>query len=111
MVKAMDLVDEEDVARLEAGQDGGQVAGFFDNRPRGDPDVGAHLVGDDIGQGGLAQPRKAVEKHMVQGLAAVLGGLDGDLQIALELVLADVLGQRPGADGQISGLRPGRPGR
>ena len=53
----MDLVDEEDVALLEVGQQGGQVARPGQHRPRGDPEPDAHLGGHDAGQRGLARAR------------------------------------------------------
>ena len=42
---AVDLVDEQDVARLEVGQDGGHVAAAHERRPGGDPQTGPHLEG------------------------------------------------------------------
>ena len=36
------------------------------------------FLGDDGGERGLAQARRAVEQHVVHGLAAHAGGLDGD---------------------------------
>ncbi len=53
----MDLVDEEDIALLQIGQQSGQVARLLDGRAAGDPDLDPHLIGDDPGQGGLAQTR------------------------------------------------------
>ena len=58
-VQPVDLVDEEDVALLEVGEQGGQVAGPDQHRPRGDPQPDAHLGGHDAGQRGLAQARAA----------------------------------------------------
>ena len=60
-VEAVDLVDEEDVALVEVGQDGGQVARPLQRRPAGDPQAHAHLGGHDPGQGGLPQARGAGE--------------------------------------------------
>ena len=91
--QAVDLVDEEDVALVQVGQDGRQVAGPLDGRPGGDLDAHAHLVGDDVGQRGLAQARRAVEQDVIQRLAARLGRLDQDAQVLLDPILADILGQ------------------
>ncbi len=71
--QAVDLVDEQDIALLQIGQQGGKVAGLFDGRAAGDADLHAHLVGDDAGQRGLAQARRAVEQDVVHRLAAPLG--------------------------------------
>ena len=91
MVEAVNLVDEQDIAGLQAGEDRRQVAGPLDHRAGGHLDAGPHLVGDDIGQGGLAQPRKSVKQGVVQGFAAVAGRLEEHGQALLELFLADIL--------------------
>ena len=78
MAEPMDLVDEQDVALAQAGQDGGEIAGPLDGRARGRPDLGAHLGGDDVRQRRLAQPRRAVEQDVVDRLGSMLGGVDED---------------------------------
>ena len=67
--QAVDLVDEEHVALVELGEDGGQVAGPLERRARGDVQADAHLGGDDAGQRGLAQPGRTGEEQVVGGLA------------------------------------------
>ena len=69
---------------------------FFDGRPGRGDDVCPHLEGDDVGQRRLAQAGRAVEEDVIEGLAALPGGLDGDLQGFDHLPLADVVGQPPG---------------
>ena len=49
-VQAMDLIDEEDVPRFQARQDGRQVPGPFQHRARRSLDIHPKLGGDDIGQ-------------------------------------------------------------
>jgi hypothetical protein len=66
---------------------------LFSTGPGGGAEVDAQLAGDDLGQGGLAQARRAEQQHVVQGLAPALGGLDEDAQVALGLLLADELGE------------------
>ena len=89
--QAVDLVDEEDVPLLQVGQQGGQVPRLFDGRARGDPDLHPHLVGDDAGEGGLAQAGRAVEQDMVHRLAPAAGRLKVDLQVLLDLFLSDIV--------------------
>jgi hypothetical protein len=43
----------------------------------------------DEGQGGLAQPRRAVEQGMVDGLLPLTGRLDIDLQLLSQFPLPD----------------------
>jgi hypothetical protein len=71
----VDFVDEQHVVRFEVGQDGGQVAGALEHRAGGLAQVDAHFGGDDVGQRGLAQARRAEEQHVVERLAALAGGL------------------------------------
>ena len=70
VVQAVDLVDEEHVARLEVGEDRRQVAGALDDRPRGGADADAHLSGDDVRERRLAEARRPVEEHVVEHVAA-----------------------------------------
>ena len=70
----VDLVDEEDVAVVEVGEDRGEVAGPLERRAADvmcKPD--AHLGGDDAGERGLAQPGRAGEQQVVERLAALRG--------------------------------------
>ena len=69
-VEPVDLVDEEDVALLQVSEDGRHVGLALQRRARGGDDVDPHLQGDDVGQGGLAQPGRAGQQHVVQRLSA-----------------------------------------
>jgi len=66
--QAVDLVDEQDVAGFQIGQDGRQVAGLGQHRPAGGPEIDAQLAGDDLGQRGLAEARRAEQQHMIERL-------------------------------------------
>ena len=65
----VDLVDEEDVVRLEVGEDRGEIAGALEHRPRGLAQVDAHLARDDVRERGLAQAGRPEEQHVVERLA------------------------------------------
>ena len=93
--QAVDLVDEQHVALVEAGEDGGQVAGPLQGRTRGDVQPGPHLDGHDGGQGGLAQTRRTGEQQVVDGLASPAGRLQDDGQVLLQLALAHELVEPP----------------
>ena len=85
--KAVDFVDEKHVVGLQRGEQSSQVAGLVEHRTGGGFNAHTQLVGDDVAEGGLAQTRRAVEQHMVQRLATVLGGTDEDLEVLHHLLL------------------------
>ncbi len=87
----MDLVDEEHIVVFQAGEQSGQVARLVDHRPRGDLDIHAQFIGDDVREGGLAQSRGAVQQHMVEGFLALLGRFHKHLQVFHHLELAGKL--------------------
>ena len=71
----VDLVDEDRPAVGLLAQQGDQLGAVGEGRPAGQPDLQIHLRGQDLRQGGLAQPRRTVQQHVVQHLAALPGGL------------------------------------
>ena len=89
----MDLVDEQHVALVELGEDRRQVARPLERRSRRDVQMHAHLGGDDARQRGLAQPWRPGEQHVVDRLVAAAGRAEHDVEVLLELRLADELGE------------------
>ncbi len=100
----MDLVDEQHVARLQVGQQGGEIAGPFEHRPRGLAQVHAQLARQDVGERGLAQSRRTEDQRVIQRLAALDRRLHENLHLRLDLLLADIVGQPLRPDGAIDGL-------
>ena len=100
-VEAVDLVDEQDVALLERGQDRGEVAGPLDRRARGVLDVHAELAGDDRGEGRLAEAGRAVEEDVVGRLSPAPGRGQQHRQVRLDLALPDVFVERPRSQGAL----------
>ena len=92
-VEPVDLVDEQHVALLQVGQDAGDVDLAFERRAGGGVDADLQLGGDDAGEGRLAQAGRPGEQHVVEGLAAVAGGLHEDLELLLDARLADEVGE------------------
>ena len=90
----MHLVNEEDVAATQIGENRCQVSGPLDGGTGGDLEAHVHLTGADVSQGCLSQPGRAVEQDMVQRLAAPPGGLDQDAQVVLDAILPLEFGQR-----------------
>ena len=72
----VDLVDEEDRARLERGQERGDVALALERGAGGLHERHVQLARDDVGERGLAQAGRPREQHVVERLAAPAGGLD-----------------------------------
>ena len=93
--QAVDLVDEQDVAILEVGQQRGEVAGLGDDRARGGAKADAQLLGHDLRQRRLAEAGRPGEQHVVERFAAIARGLDEDAEVGARLLLADELGERP----------------
>ena len=87
----MDLVDEEDVARLEVGEQAGEVALPLERGAAGDVQADAELGGDDVRERRLAEARRAGEQAVVERVAARLGRGDVDLQLLDHGRLAHVL--------------------
>ena len=96
----MDLVDEQHVALVELGEDGGEVAGSLERRTRRHVQRDAHLGGGDAGERRLAETRRAGEQQVVDRLAATASRLDDDAEVLFQLALADELGEaaRPQPD-------------
>ena len=82
---------------LQVGQQRRQIAGLFDRRARGDAHVYAHLVCDDGGHRRLAKPRRAIEQHVVERLAAQARRVDADLQVLFRFFLTGIILQQPRA--------------
>src|SRR5690606_38757914 len=98
---AVDFVDEQHVAFFQAGEYGGQVAGLFQHRPRGGLERHAHFIGDDVRQRGLAEPWRAENQDVVERFAAPARGGDENVQLRLDRILPDIVGQARGPDGTV----------
>ena len=89
----MDLVDEEDVAQLESGQDRRHVALPLERGAGDRADADAELLADDLRQRRLAEAGRADEQNVVERLTARLRGREGDRELLLDALLADELVQ------------------
>ncbi len=92
-IEAMDFVDEQHVARLEIGQLRGEIARLGDDRPGGRAEIDAELARHDLRQRRLAQARRADEQHVIERLAARLGGFDEHLEVLARRLLAGEIGE------------------
>ena len=85
--EAVYLIDEEHIVWLERGEDACQVAGLVEHGAARELEAYAQLVGDDVGEGCLAQSGRAVQEGVVEGFAAILGSLHEDAQVIDDLLL------------------------
>ena len=97
MIEAVDLVDEQHVAVVEVGQNRGKIARALDRGAARELDLRAHRVCDDVRERRLTQPGRAIEKDVIERLAARFCRLHVDGKILFDFVLPDVLCKRLGA--------------
>jgi hypothetical protein len=100
-VQPVDLIHKQNIPLLEVIKDRRHLSGLLDRRAGGDLHMDPHLIGYDTRQGCLAQSRRAVKQHMVQGLPSRLGRINIYLQIILDLFLPDILAQHLGAKARL----------
>src|SRR5439155_17197283 len=94
-VEPVDLVDEQDVALLDARQDGGHVALPLERRAGDGADADAERLADDVGEARLAEARRPREQDVVERLAALLRRRERDLELLLDPLLADEVVEPP----------------
>ena len=93
--QAVDLVDEEDAARLERGQERGDVALALERRAGGLHERDVELVRRRSGRATSCRgPGGPGEQHVVERLAAGARRLDEDRELVLDRALADEVLER-----------------
>ena len=95
-VETVYLVDEEDVAFLEIGEDGRKIARAIDGGAGGRAYLHPHLVCHDAGKRRLAQTRGAREEQVVKRLATHARGFDEHGEVVLDAALPQIVIQRLG---------------
>ena len=68
----MDLVDEQDVVPLEAGEDRGHVPLALERRAGNAANADAELLAHDVGKARLAETGWADEQHVIECLVPSL---------------------------------------
>jgi hypothetical protein len=108
VIQSMDLVDKEDVPGLEICQDGCEIAGTLQDWARGGLEAHRELLGDNVGEAGLAQAGEPVKEDVVEGLVSRPGRLDENLEVLLQPLLPYVFieAQGPQVDFKPGFLRP-----
>ncbi len=100
----MNFVDEQHIVLLQVRENCRQVTFDLNHRTRSLFQADAQLIGDHRRQRRLSQPRRAVKKHMVHGLAARTRGRDSNRQVVLHLLLPDVFLEKLGPQAQLKRL-------
>ena len=95
---AVDLVDEEDGALVEVGEEREQVGGLGQRGAARHLNRRAELVGQHGGEGRLAEPRRAIEEDVPERLLQRLRSPDRDRQSFRDLPLPDDLLEEPGPE-------------
>ena len=94
-VHAVDLVDEEDVLRVEPREDRRHVALPLERRAGDRADADAELLADDRRERRLPEPRRPDEEDVVERLAARLRRLQRDVELLLGPLLSDEVVESP----------------
>ena len=103
-LEAVDLVEEEDLALAEVGEDGGEVALDLEGGAGGLLEADVELVGDDGGEGGFAEAGRAGEQDVVEGFAAGFGVFEGNSKLLFGFGLADEFLEAAGAELKLEGI-------
>ena len=89
----MDLVDEQNIARIEIGEDRRQIARLGEDGSRGHAEVHTQLAADDLRERRLAEAWWTVEQGVIHRLAPPPGALYKDGKIGARLLLPHELRQ------------------
>src|SRR5262249_29690198 len=92
-VEPVDLIDEQDVALLQIGEQRREIAGLGDHRPGSGAEIDPELARHDLRQRGLAEPGWTDEQPMAARLGPGARRGDEYREILARLFLADELGK------------------
>ena len=95
--QTMDLVDEQHFADVEGAQNRSKITGMLNRRAGSHANRHFKLIGNDHGQRGFAQARRAGEQNMVRWHIAFAGRVQEQLQLGLEPWLSDKASENMGA--------------
>ena len=90
----MDLVDEQDLVRLQVGQQRREITGPLQDRPGGLLESRPQLVRNHVRQRRLAEPGRPEDQHVIERVAALPRGRNENLHLRLDGALPDVIGER-----------------
>src|SRR5258708_6635787 len=100
--QAVDLVYEEHVPGLQVGEERRQVAGALDHRAGRRVKSDPHLPRHDLRERGLAEARRPVEQHVIEGLAPRPRRLHEDAEVLPGLALPHELVEAQGTERRLA---------
>ena len=71
-----------------------EVAFELDQRAGRGAKMRAHFIGDDGSQSRFAEARRAIQQNVIERFAAFPRGLDRDVEVVFDVLLADVLREK-----------------
>ncbi|CAB4928104.1 unannotated protein [freshwater metagenome] len=86
--RAVNLVEEEHLTRLEAGQHRSDITGMLKCRAGCDSQGSLELCSDDERKGGLAETRGPADEHMICGASSSARSLENETELRLHSLLA-----------------------
>ena len=89
----MDFIDKQHIVRFKIGQQRRQITRALQDRAGSAFDRHTHFLGDDVGQRGLAQPRRTENQRVVQRFRAPARSLDKQLHLFAHGWLTNIVGQ------------------
>ena len=100
-LQAMDFVEKENFFAIERSENGGEVAFAFEQWTGAGLDGNVQFIGDDLGESGFAQSRRAIEQDVIEGFTTAASGFNGDGNIFFDALLAYVFVEALGANGGV----------
>src|SRR5882762_9118778 len=94
-LQPVNFIQKENFLFFERSQNRRQVSFALQQRSCAGLDRHVQFVRDNLRQRGLAQPRRAVQQHVIQRLAAAARRINGNLDIFLDAFLPDIFLQPP----------------
>src|SRR5690606_45440 len=91
---AVDLVDEDDIAALDAGQDADEILAALEIGAEVRMEPHAKLGGDEVRERRLPESRHPGKEDVIEDLAACLRSVDREAEVLDDALLADELGER-----------------
>ena len=89
-LEAVNFIQKENFLAFERSEDSGEVAFAFEQRTGAGFDRNVEFIGDDLGESGFSEAGRAVKQNVIESFAAAARGFDGDRDVFLDALLADV---------------------